>query len=84
MILVVMPREQPFVEGGTITRGEILEVLEDLVQNGGQTARISAIRQLREIRSMDEAGSGPRGNKFDALDDGEDEVTSRRRAKARG
>lgn len=67
------------VDGGSLTRGEIIDILEELAQHGGATAKISAIRQLREIRAMDDADAGPADSGFDMLDD---ELGAKREARA--
>lgn len=69
--------ETVLVEGGTLGRDEIVEILEDLARNGGPSSKIQAIRLLRDMADAEE---GPNAQGFDALDAG-DEVGARRKAK---
>lgn len=68
----------PLVDGGDLTRGEIIDILEELARTGGASSKIQAIRLLKD---MSEDESGPTAAGFDALD-GDDEVSVKRRARA--
>lgn len=72
--------DMPLVDGGELTRGDIIDILENLARTGGPSSKIQAIRLLKDMRD-DEAG--PSAGGFDALDAG-DEVGQKRAAKANG
>lgn len=56
--------EEVLVGGGSITRGEAIEILESLARTGGATAKIQALKLLQ---AMDD-DEGPGAGGFDDLD----------------
>lgn len=70
----------PLVDGGELTRGDVVEILETLARTGGPSSKIQAIRLLKDMRDDD---AGPSAGGFDDLD-GDDEVSKKRAAKSGG
>ena len=62
-------RELPYVNDGSLTKTQIIRILEDLARNGGATAKTNAIRLLRDIRNDENSKPGAKPGGFDDLDE---------------